>query len=152
MIPAAALGLILSAAQAHWLTVAYNEGSKYGLPKYTQAIILVESSACIHRRGDDNTSLGCGQLKLSTARKVCGCKVTASTLEYSNRINLRLAARFVSQCFVRFWPDIDRATLCYNIGIPAASKASANQVQRSRYVRKVKAFLRQLQQIPVDTK
>ena len=150
MIAGAALGLVLTAAQIHWLNVAYDEGAKYGIPRYTQAVVLAESSACLHLRGDDGRSWGCGQLQVQTARSVCGCKFTARVLENENGSNLRLTAQYLSACFKRFWPDKERALYCYNAGIPSASKASARQVRQSRYVKRVEMFVKQLQKIPVS--
>jgi hypothetical protein len=148
----AALALVLTAQQVKALNQAYNEGSLYGIGRYTQAVILTESSACMHKTGDDGNSFGCGQLQVATARKVCRCKVTAKQLIRDDKTNMRITAQFLSECFHQFYPDTSRALVCYNSGAPAASKATANQVRQSRYVRKVKAYLRQLQQIPVDTK
>lgn len=140
----ALLALILTQAQANWLTVAYDEGSKYGLPKYTQAIILVESSACLHRSGDDHKSLGCGQLQLSTARKTCRCKINSSILEKDNGRNIKITAHFLSDCFVRFWPDRNRAILCYNVGPFVAAKLTNRAVAKSRYVARVLKDLSEL--------
>ena len=141
----ALLALILTQAQANWLTIAYDEGQKYGIPRYTQAIILVESSACLHRDGDDHKSLGCGQLQLGTARQVCRCNIGTATLRTDNVRNIRITARFLSECFERFFPDKRRAEFCFNRGIPAASKATANQVKHSRYVHKVESAVRALE-------
>lgn len=144
------LSLHLSVIQAHWLNVAYDEGNKYGLPKYTQAIILVESSACLHRRGDDGRSLGCGQLQVATARKVCHCKIEQRTLLQENQRNISISAEFLSECFASFWPDRNRAIFCFNRGIPAASKAMDSQVTHSRYVARVLKALGELQKVRVS--
>lgn len=146
----ALLALILTQVQANWLNVAYNEGSKYGIPRYTQAIILVESSACLQRRGDDNTSLGCGQLKLDTARRVCGCKVTAAALISDEHQNISIAARYLDQCFERFFPDKRRSIFCFNAGIPAASKATNSAIAKSRYVKKVEAAIKLLSGVKLN--
>lgn len=148
MIPGAALALVLSASQIHWLNVAYDEGSYYGLQRYTQAIILVESSACLHKRGDDGRSFGCGQLQVATARLVCKCTVSANQLRSDSELNIRISTAYLNECFIRFWPDRGRAILCYNIGIPNATKASASQVSKSRYVKRVLSYLKALQAIP----
>lgn len=149
MILPAAL-LYLSAAQLHWLNIAYDEGQKYGLPKYVQAVILTESSACANREGDDGRSLGCGQLQASTARSVCRCKIEPDILLANNSVNIRITAHFLSDCFTQFWPDRNRAILCFNIGSPKASQASAYQVKHSKYVARVLAWLKVLKDIPVD--
>lgn len=140
----AALGLYLSAAQVHWLNVAYDEGQKYGLPHYTQAIILVESSACLHKRGDDGRSLGCGQLQINTADKMCGCKLGPTRLATENVLNIKLTARFLSACFERFWPDKNRAISCYNVGPFVAAKLTNRSVAKSRYVARVLKALSEL--------
>lgn len=142
--------LVLTALQIHNLNIAYSEGEKYGLPKYTQAIVLTESSACLHRSGDDHKSLGCGQLQLSTARETCNCTINSRVLEKDNRRNIQISAHYLSDCFVRFWPDRDRALLAYNIGIPKASQATNYQVKHSKYVARVLAWLKVLKDIPVQ--
>lgn len=147
----ALLALILTQAQANWLNVAYNEGSKYGIPRYTQAIILVESSACLQRRGDDGRSLGCGQLQIATARKYCKCSISVERLVRDERANIHISAAFLSACFERFWPDKRRSIFCFNRGIPAASKATDYQVTHSRYVYKVESAVRALEGVKVDT-
>jgi len=150
VISGAALGLILTASQLHWLNVAYDEGQKYGLPHYTQAIILVESSACIHKTGDDGRSFGCGQLQVSTARKVCKCNISMERLIRSNGANIRVTAQFLNECFTSFWPDRARAIYCYNAGIPQAHKASDYQVKHSKYVAKVLWWLKRVQEVKVS--
>jgi Transglycosylase SLT domain len=142
--------LILTASQVTALNQAYSEGSLYGIGRYFQAVILVESSACIHKLGDDRTSLGCSQLKLSTARKVCRCKLGPSRLTNQNQLNLRIGAQFLADCFARFYPNIPRALICYNAGEPKAATLTDSEIAQSKYVAKVKAYLRQLQQIPVS--
>lgn len=145
------LALCLSAAQVFNLNMAYNEGSYYGIGRTFQAVVLVESSACLHKRGDDNTSLGCSQLKLDTARKVCRCNISKRALLGSNATNLRIGAQYLANCFNQFWPDEQRALICYNEGPYRAAKASVNQVSKSQYVAKVKSYLKLLQQLPLDT-
>lgn len=149
MIAGAALGLILAASQVRALNVAYEEGSPYGLGRYLQAVVLVESSACLHKSGDDHKSHGCGQLKVATAQKICRCRISARALESEDGTNLRISAAYLAECFRRF-RDPARALLAYNAGIPSASKASARQVRQSRYVKRVEMFVKQLQKIPVS--
>lgn len=150
MIAGAALALVLTAHQLAALNIAYNEGQKYGIPIYTQAIILTESSACVHRRGDDNKSLGCGQVQLSTARKTCHCTINPRVLEKDNRRNIKITAHFISDCFIRFWPDRDRALLCYNVGPFKAETFTPSKVKHSKYVARVLYWVRRLHEIRTD--
>jgi hypothetical protein len=148
----AVLSLVLTASQVMALNQAYMEGSLYGLGRYFQAVVLVESSACAQKLGDDGRSLGCSQLSVSTAQTICNCSVSRRLLLDDDRTNLRIGAKFLASCFQRFYPDKQRSTICYNLGPFKAATLTDYQVKHSRYVAKVKAYLRQLQQIPVDTK
>ncbi len=142
--------LVLTALQIHNLNIAYDEGMKYGIPKYTQAIILTESSACIHKVGDDGRSLGCGQLQVATARKVCRCIIGPKELARNDERNIQIGAQYLSQCFLKFWPDRDRAILCYNLGPYKAATLTNSEVAHSKYVARVKAWLKVLKDIPVS--
>lgn len=156
MFAGAALAVFLSAHQLAALNIAYNEGQKYGIPIYTQAIILTESSACLHKRGDDGKSWGCGQLQVATARTVCRCNFNSRILEKENGTNIRISAAFLSECFNKFYSeqyqDLYRAILCYNIGFPAAAKATNSQVKHSKYVARVLYWVRRLHEIRLDTR
>lgn len=152
MITVAALALVLTAYQVNALNIAYNEGQKYGIPTYTQAIILTESSACLHKRGDDGKSWGCGQLQVETARTICKCKITANALFKESDSNIRISAQFLSECFNSFWPDTRRSLYCYQRGIPKAARASDSQVKHSKYVARVLYWVRRLREIKVDTR
>lgn len=140
----ALLALILTQAQAGNLNLAYNIGSKYYVGKYEMAVVLVESSACMRLDGDDGKSVGCGQLQIQTAAKVCGCIPDAKRLREDKRYNLRISGRFLAECFNRFWPDKRRSLYCYNAGIPAASKATDSSVAKSKYVARVLKALSEL--------
>lgn len=145
MISAAALGLILTASQARCLSIAYNYGSIYGIPRTYMAVILVESSACVHNLGDDGKSLGPAQIQILTARQTCGCEVSRDRLRTDRNYNLKAGAAFLSRCINKFWPDYRRGLLCYNVGIPAASKATDSAVRNSRYVHKIESAVRALE-------
>lgn len=144
------LALCLSAAQMHWAIFSYNIGSEYGLGKYTTAIILTESSACQQNIGDDGESWGCGQLQVATAQRTCKCSISSATLLQDPRRNIEITAAFLSECFQNFWPDKDRSIYCFNRGIPQASKASANQIAGSSYVKRVKYWLSEIRKIPIS--
>lgn len=148
MIPAL---LILTGAQIQALNIAFDEGSYYGIGKTFMAVVLVESSACVHTVGDDGRSWGCSQLQVYTARQTCSCNVSAKRLRTDKQSNLRIGAQFLSRCFNQFWPDTRRSIYCYNAGIPAASKASASQIKISHYVDRVLKAEKQLAQVKVDT-
>lgn len=142
--------LVLTALQIHNLNIAYDEGQKYGIPRYLQSVILVESSACTNQRGDDGTSWGCGQLKVATARTVCKCDVGERELLGNKRRNISISAAYLNSCFLTFWPDRDRAILCYNLGPYKASTLTSRQVKHSKYVARVLAWLKVLKDIPVQ--
>lgn len=147
---ASALAIVLTAYQVNALNIAYNEGQKYGIPIYIQAIILTESSACLHRRGDDGNSFGCGQLQIRTAKTICRCKITRDSLTNNNSANIRISAAFLNQCFLRFWPDRNRALLCYNLGTFKAATLTNHQVTKSKYVARVLYWVRRLHEIKVS--
>lgn len=147
----AAAALFLTVAQTQCLNMAYNYGEIYGLGKTFRAVVLVESSGCVNELGDDGRSVGPAQIQVYTAQQTCGCGVTAKALGTDDNYNLQLGAKFLSRCFNQFWPDRKRALYCYSAGIPQASKATASQVNNSKYVRKVERSLMQLKAIPVDT-
>lgn len=144
-------GLVLNKSQVHWLNEAKSEGDLYGLGTYFQAIILVESSACLHKRGDDGRSFGCSQLSIATAHKICRCKPGPKRLANENNFNLRIGAQFLVQCFNRFWPDRQRATVCFNRGEPKAAALTSSQVKSDKYVAKVHYYLKLLKAVPKDT-
>lgn len=150
MLAGAALGLILTQAQVKCLNMAYNYGSAYELGRTFQAVVLVESSGCVNELGDDGRSLGPAQIQVYTAGKVCGCTPDEKRLREDQRYNLRLGGRFLAECFNRFWPDKRRSLYCYNVGIPAASKANASEVLKSRYVARVLRAEKMLEQVRVS--
>lgn len=147
---ASALAIVLTAYQVNALNIAYNEGQKYGIPIYTQAIILTESSACLYKRGDDGKSWGCGQLQIATAQMVCKCRFNSRILEKENGTNIRLTAAYLARCFAAFPRNYQRAVLAYNKGIPAAANASDSQVKHSKYVARVLYWVRRLHEIRTD--
>lgn len=151
MLAGAALGLILTQAQVKCLNMAYNYGSAYELGRTFQAVVLVESSGCVNELGDDGRSVGPAQIQVYTAQLTCGCAVSKRILLQNKARNLSIGARFLAACFARFWPDKPRAILCYNVGIPAASKATASQILKSRYVARVLRAEKMLEQVRVDT-
>lgn len=144
--------LILSNAQVTCLNLSYNYGEPYGLGKTFRAVVLVESSGCLHESGDKGKSVGASQIQVYTARQTCACDVDEEQLRGSRTLNLSIGAKFLARCFNQFWPDRNRALYCYSAGIPAASKATARQVMRSRYVKKVLEAEHALEQLPKDTK
>lgn len=147
----AALALLLSQAQVASLNMAYTYGEHYGLAKTFQAVVLVESSGCLHESGDKGASLGCSQIQVYTARQTCGCEVTERDLLDNREWNLSIGAKFLSRCFDKFWPDRNRAIYCFNRGIPAASKATNREVNKSQYVQKVLRAESQLESLRKDT-
>lgn len=114
------------------------------------AVILVESSACVHNVGDDGKSLGPAQIQIFTARQTCGCEISRDRLRTDRNYNLKAGAAFLSRCINKFWPDYRRGLLCYNVGIPAASKAKASEVLKSRYVARVLSAEKMLEQVRVS--
>lgn len=151
MLPALLLASTLfTPQQVTALNQAYAEGSLYGIGKTFMAVVMVESSACINVRGDDGTSWGCGQLKVATARTICRCRITPRRLVSDKYKNLQISAQFLANCFQRFYPDSARATICYNIGEPKAATLTNSEVAHSKYVARVKAWLKILKAIPVD--
>lgn len=153
MIPAAALVLTLTAAQAHWISIAFREGSKYGYGYQTAAIILAESSACRDRRQSDSDSFGCGQLQPETASKMAGHPITPAQLKADNLLSIKLAAKFVAYCHTEFPKDEPRAIICYNRGefkTRSLSDREIKKLTKHGYIARVLNYMRLLRAIRED--
>ena len=103
------------------------------------SIIHQESSFCRYRIGDDDTSLGCGQLKLDTARMFAP-NITRWRLIHDDRLNIRLAWAYfqAAEAQTGSWTA---AVYAYNKGIPQATAASWAALLHDPYVRAIERSL-----------
>lgn len=145
MILGAALGVILSASQLHWVIAAYQIGEPYGLGLTLSSIEGQESSYCRFRV--NSWSRGCLGLKRSTAR-LFDPGVTRAELETDNPRNIRDGLAFLLYCqhHTRDWRQMVYA---YHWGLPKALKASRVEIDADGYV---KAIQRRMKEIRIDTR
>src|SRR5690348_4033607 len=112
MITALTLSAVLTVAQVRVLNQAYEEGSKYGLGKTLQSIVLQESSAGADRKHRDKLSTGVGQVRLQTAR-LFDPNATIGRLQ-EPAYNLRISALYLAYCkaHTHSWRQ---AVACYHL-------------------------------------
>jgi hypothetical protein len=141
--------LYLTAAQAHWVAVAFNEGNKYGLGYTVAAISGQESSYCQFKRL--RYSVGCMGTKRATVRSLYDPAATRERLERDNDYSLKAGTAILLYCRanVRTWR---RMVACYHWGLPHESTMADAEIVSDIYVSAVAERVRHLQQIRVDTK
>lgn len=90
---------------------------------------LNESSAGVHKVGDDNTSFGILQIKLSTARwhlEKNGIKLSDESLKYllinDNKYSIMLACSYFNYLLKQNGGDYSKAVLSYNVGLSKVRK------------------------------
>ncbi len=106
------------------------------------AILWQESTMCLHKSGDDGTSLGCGQLKLKTARMYAPY-VTRPMLLHDDELNIRIAHRHFLYCeaLTGSWTG---AVYCYNHGDIAARAATWRVLLKDGYVKSIQTWIRRV--------
>jgi hypothetical protein len=149
VIPGAALALVLTASQIQWVNVAIRLGEPYGLGYTLAALEGQESSYCKFKRND--WSVGCLGTKRATVRSIFDPAATRARLESDNDYSLRAGLTILLYCraATNSWR---REIACYHWGEPHESKMSDAEIDSDGYVKAVSERVRQLQQIPVDTK
>lgn len=155
-------GAALSASQASALEVAARAGADnqpeswpLSAPDFAvtfQAIVLHESSACKHlvsRNPHDKHSVGCGQIRLRTARALAGVKISTVMLTHDWELNLQLSARYLAYCFARThtW---ERAVVCYNRGPGRARAMTPAAVATDPYLAFIRKSLRDVKKLDVS--
>lgn len=99
------------------------------------AIIRTESSMCRYRIGDDGSSLGCGQLKLQTAR-IFAPHITRWRLIHDDRLNIRLAWRYFQSAEAETG-NWTAAVYAYNHGIPRTRHTTWRRLLADSYVQAI---------------
>lgn len=146
MTPAAAI-LILSAAQAHWASVAFNLGESHNGNGYLfAAIVYQESSFC--KYSGTSWSRGCTGIKRGTAR-IFDKGVTRKQLTEDKNRNLLDGLSFLLYCREKT-ESIDAAAYCYHYGLPQTRKATKAEIERDGYVRAINDKIKQLRAIRED--
>lgn len=122
-----------------WAAMACQAGQRYDLCRTMVAVTQVESSGCKNLIGDDGKSLGCDQISLPAARAV-GYHVTRRQLLRNTPLNMRIGAAYMARCIARMgtW---ERGVVAYNMGEKIAVRLSWSQIERSPYLRKIKAAM-----------
>ncbi len=113
-----------------------------------QAIIIVESSDCRFRYGDDGKSLGCMQVSLGATRRVFPHFPASEwrLLATDDGLNISLGTRYLSLCMQQMgsW---ERGLVCYNAGPSFAEHLSPWEVSHFPYVLAVQKYVQILEQI-----
>jgi len=143
------LALYLTAAQATAVSQAFNLGAPYGQGLTLSAVIGQESSYCKFKR--NGWSFGCAGTKRATVRKLFDGSASRARLESDNLYSIRAGLAILLYCkdHTNSWR---RELACYHWGLPHESQMSDAEIDSDSYVKAVSERVRQLQQIPVDTK
>ena len=136
----ALLALILTQAQAHWLSVSYNIGAEHGYPYTIAALIWQESSFCARTHHHDH-AYGCGGIHLDTAALVEQRPIRGNELE-DPQYNIRVTGDYFHYCLRRMG-EWRKAIGCYHYGYPVASKKT--DLEHDPYVLSVAAKVRALE-------
>ena len=142
----ALLALILTQAQANWLSISYNIGSEQNEGYTLSAIVWQESSFC--QRKINLWSRGCGGLKRSTAR-LFDPGVTRKQLTDDNERNLHDSLLYLLEC-KRRTDTWRRMVFAYHWGIPASLSATERDVDGDKYVLAISAKVRALEGVNID--
>lgn len=125
-----ASAIALSPYQRGILHYAYMEGVMTDTGMVLPAVLMAESSLCIHLHSSyDPYGWGCGQLHV----KSVGSKYTKARLLRDRALNIRLTASLIKECFKKYGYESDRGISCYNTG-PYSRHINW------RYVRKIRVY------------
>lgn len=118
---------MLSALQVKALVLACQIGTPHDLCLTTMAVVMQESSACtITQLVGGAGELGCGQIKVDTAKTVVP-DVDPHKLAYDHAYNISIAVTLLSRCKQRYPNDWPRMLVCYNRPVDAATLKDLTQ-------------------------
>jgi len=111
----------------------YNESLFFGLEEVIPVICLIESSAGISKIGDDETSFGILQIKLTTAKWFLekndiylSNKLLKEYLINDNKFSIVVACSYLNYLLYKNKGDMSKAVLSYNVGLSNVRKNGLN--------------------------
>lgn len=118
---------MLAASQIKALALACQIGGPEDLCLTTMAVVMQESSACtITQLVGEAGELGCGQIKLDTARTIYP-DINAHELTYDRQLNIEIAVTLLSNCKKKYPNDWARMLVCYNRPLDASKLKDLTQ-------------------------
>lgn len=126
----------LLASQVAALALACQIGAPHDLCDTAQAIVLLESSACLPTQlVGKHGELGCAQIKLGTARRF-DPYITETQLKVDKARNMRIMVAILRDCR-QSYKTWKRMLVCYNEGRAGSESLTDAEVAHHIYVRNI---------------
>lgn len=138
----------LDTAQKHALVEAYRAGNHYGIGLLFAAVVMQESTACMHAGTSSAHAYGCAQIRESAVIAVTGAPLPAWELldPTMQDENMAIGARYLDLCLQRF--GYPAGIGCYYVGPDAGAKLGRKRLSRLPYTKAVLANMKMLEQLP----